>query len=152
MIEESKTDLRELISFRVGEQRYCVDIMDVREIRGWAPATPLPHAPDYMCGVINLRGTILPIVDLAARFQLGASTPGARHVVIVVAVGGKLAGLLVDAVCDILNVADGEVQPTPDMLGEGAHDFVEGLLTVEDTMVGLVRLSSVMPQVETLAA
>jgi purine-binding chemotaxis protein CheW len=152
MTEEPKTDLRELISFRIGEQRYCVDIMDVREIRGWAPATPLPHAPEYMCGVINLRGTILPIVDLAARFRLGASKPTSRHVVIVVAVEGKLAGLLVDAVCDILNVAEGEVQATPDMLGEETHEFVEGLLTVEDTMVGLIRLASVMPPAERLAA
>ena len=152
MTKEPNNSLRELISFQVNAQRYCIDIMDVREIRGWTAATPLPHAPDYMRGVINLRGSILPIVDLSARFRLGPTTPTSRHVVIVVDVQGKLAGLLVDAVCDILAVADGQVQSTPDMLGEETHEFVEGLLTVDELMVGLVRLAAVMPPAEQIAA
>ena len=79
--------MRELIAFRIGEQEFCVDIMTVREIRGFAAATPLPHAPNFVVGVINLRGTVLPIVDLAARLGFGATVPTARSVVIVVRIG-----------------------------------------------------------------
>ena len=152
MTEASHADTRELISFRIGEQRYCVDIMDVREIRGWTMTTPLPRAPDFVRGVINLRGAVLPIIDLAARFCLGQSEPTARHVVIVVWIEGKLIGLLVDAVCDILTVTHAQLQATPDMVGQEVQDFVEGLLTVDDRMIGLIRLSAVMPSTESLAA
>ncbi|HEY3695386.1 chemotaxis protein CheW [Phenylobacterium sp.] len=152
MTNASETDMRELISFQVSGQRYCVDIMDVREIRGWTQATPLPHAPDFMHGVINLRGAVLPIIDLAARFRLGPSTPTARHVVIVVSIEGKLVGLLVDAVCDILTVSEAQMQATPDMMGQDVQEFVEALLTVEERMIGLVRLPAIMPPAESIAA
>ena len=76
---EAKDTQRELIAFRIGAQEFCVDIMSVREIRGWTPATPLPRSPGYMKGVINLRGTVLPIIDLGARFGLETSEPTARH-------------------------------------------------------------------------
>ncbi len=78
---------RELISFRTGALEFCVDIMAVREIRGWTPATPLPHTPGWVRGVINLRGAVLSIVDLATRLGLETGEPTARHVVIVVQVG-----------------------------------------------------------------
>uniref|UniRef100_UPI0028114691 chemotaxis protein CheW n=1 Tax=Phenylobacterium sp. TaxID=1871053 RepID=UPI0028114691 len=74
---------QELISFRIGAQEFCVDIMDVREIRGWTPATAIPQAPAFVRGVINLRGAVLPILDLGARLGLGAADPTARHVIIV---------------------------------------------------------------------
>ena len=92
----------ELISFRIGAQEFCVDIMAVREIRGWTPATPLPQAPSYVRGVINLRGAVLPIVDLSARLGLGDTEPSVRNVIIVVRIGTRLVGLLVDAVSEIL--------------------------------------------------
>ena len=106
---------RELIAFRIADQEFCVDIMQVREIRGWTPATPLPRTPSYMKGVINLRGAVLPIVDLGARLGLTTSEPSARHVIMVVNVGGRTLGLLVEAVSDIINVSDDMVQPTPDV-------------------------------------
>ena len=92
----------EFVAFRVGAQDFCVDIMGVREIRGWTPATPLPHAPPFVRGVINLRGAVLPIVDLAMRFGLGLTEPTPRSVIIVVHVHQQIVGLLVDAVSDIL--------------------------------------------------
>src|ERR1700684_2210346 len=88
---------RELISFRVGAQEFCVDIMAVREIRGWTAATALPQSPTYVRGVINLRGAVLPIVDLAARLGFASADPTARHVIIVTQIGDQLVGLLVDA-------------------------------------------------------
>src|ERR1700761_8577950 len=112
------TDRRELTSFRIGEQEFCVDIMSVREIRGWTPATPLPRTPDYVRGVINLRGAVLPIIDLAARLGLQTTETTARHVIMVVHLGGRTVGLLVDAVSDIVTITDDVVQPTPDIASE----------------------------------
>ena len=92
---------RELIAFRIGEQEFCVDIMGVRGIRGWTPATPLPRSPAYMKGVINLRGTVLPIIDLGARFGLQTGEPTELRggvVMIVETEAGQRAGLLVDAI------------------------------------------------------
>ncbi|MET0183546.1 MAG: chemotaxis protein CheW, partial [Caulobacterales bacterium] len=105
----------ELISFRIDSQEFCVDIMDVREIRGWTAATPLPRSPDFIRGVINLRGAVLPIVDLSARLGLGATEPSERSVIIVVRIGARLVGLLVDAVSDILQTSRSAVQPAPDV-------------------------------------
>jgi purine-binding chemotaxis protein CheW len=152
MSEPEAAAVRELITFRVADQEYGVDITDVREIRGWTPATPLPRTPPYVRGVINLRGAVLPIVDMAARMGFAASEPGVRHVIIVVWIHRQLVGLLVDAVCDILPVPEADLQATPDMVGGEAHDFVSGLLSVEDRMIGLVRLAAVMPPQEVAAA
>jgi purine-binding chemotaxis protein CheW len=152
MSERDDEAFRELITFRVGEQEYGVDITDVREIRGWTPATPLPKTPGYVRGVINLRGTVLPIVDMAERMGLPPTEPSQRHVIVVVWIHGQLVGLLVDAVCDILPVPPEELQATPDLVGDDAHAFVEALFSTEDRMVGLVRLSAVMPPSELQAA
>lgn len=143
---------QELLAFRIGAQEFCVDIMAVREIRGWTPATPLPHAPAYVRGVINLRGAVLPIVDLAERLGLPPSEPTQRHVIIVAQVARQVVGLLVDAVSDILTVGDGLVQPPPDVAAERVRHFVRGLLAVEKRMVGLLSLDRVLPATEPEAA
>lgn len=143
---------RELITFRIGAQEFCVDIMAVREIRGWTAATPLPHAPSYVRGVINLRGAVLPIVDLAERLGLGAAAPTRRHVIIVAQVGKQVMGLLVDAVSDILTVGDDAVQPPPDVASERVRLFVRGLLANEGRMVSLVALDRLLPIAELDAA
>lgn len=135
---------RELLAFRVGAQEFCIDIMAVREIRGWAPATPLPHAPAHVRGVVNLRGTVLPVLDLAACLGLGADEPTPQHVVVVVELGRQVAGLLVSAVCDILTPGEGAFQPIPDV-ASAAASHVHGLLTVGDRMVGLLRLDQLLP-------
>ncbi|MCQ8783920.1 chemotaxis protein CheW [Mangrovibrevibacter kandeliae] len=142
---------RELIAFRIGEQEFCVDIISVREIRGFASATPLPHAPHYVTGVINLRGTVLPIVDLAARLGFGATEPTARSVIIVVRVGQQLVGLLVDAVSDILTVTDDLLQPTPDLASELARTFVRGVMAVEGRMISLIAVDNILPQMDVAA-
>jgi len=139
-------DGSELISFRIGEQEFCVDIMKVREIRGWTPATPIPHAPPFVRGVINLRGAVLPVVDLADRLGLGVAVESARHVIIVVQVGTKVVGLLVDAVCDILSTADHVVQKTPDLAGDQMQSFVKGLIALEGRMISLIDLNLVLDQ------
>src|ERR1700758_2684097 len=139
---------RELISFRIGDQEFCVNIMEVREIRGWTPATALPRAPTFVRGVINLRGAVLPIVDLGSRLGLGTSDPTARHVIIVAQVQNQVVGLLVDAVSDILTVTDDQVQPTPDVASEMVRTFVRGLLAIEGRMVSFISLDRVLPDRE----
>src|ERR1700744_4861309 len=101
---------RELISFQIGEQEFCVDITSVREIRGFTPATPVPHAPAYMRGVINLRGAVMPVIDLGARLGLETTEPTGRHVIIVARIGQQQVGLVVDAVCKTFAVAREAVQ------------------------------------------
>ncbi|MEF2074776.1 chemotaxis protein CheW [Consotaella aegiceratis] len=150
--EKESAGARELVAFRIGEQEFCVDIMSVREIRGFAAATPLPHAPHYVNGVINLRGTVLPIVDLAARLGFGATQPTARSVTIVVAVGGQVVGLLVDGVSDILTVTDDLLQPTPDVSSDLARSFVQGVMAFEGRMISLIAVDNVLPPKMDLAA
>ena len=135
----------EFVAFRVGAQEFCVDIMGVREIRGWTPATPLPHAPPYVRGVINLRGAVLPIVDLAMRFGLGLTEPTPRSVIIVVHIHQQIVGLLVDAVSDILTSSEASMQPTPDIASDMAKTFVKGVYAVDGRMISIVTLDSVLP-------
>ena len=143
---------RELLSFRVGAQEFCVDIMIVREIRGWAQETPLPHAPAYVRGVVNLRGAVLPIVDLSERLGLGPANPSAQHVIIVARIGANTVGLLVSAVSDILTVSEQMIQPTPAVASGLASSTVQGLLTVEGRMVSLLCTDRLVPTLELQAA
>jgi len=136
---------RELMAFRIGEQEFCVDIMAVREIRGWTPATPLPRTPGYMKGVINLRGAVLPIIDLSGRFGLGDTEPSARHVIMVVHIGGRTVGLLVDPVSDILQRTGDEVQPTPDVAADEVKAFVKGIFAIDGRMISLIALDRILP-------
>lgn len=144
--EKQMGEAVELVAFRIGEQEYCVDIMAVREIRGWTPATMLPHAPSFVTGVINLRGTVLPIVDLAARLGLGRAEPTARHVTIVVQIADQVVGLLVDAVSDILTVQTTEIGPCPDVNSDTTRQFVKGVFAIENRMISLIELTEVLPQ------
>jgi purine-binding chemotaxis protein CheW len=126
--------------------------MAVREIRGWTPATPLPHAPGYVRGVVNLRGAVLPIIDLAERIGLAHSEPTSQHVIIVAQVGTQLVGLLVSAVSDILTATEEMIQSTPDVAAAQTKAFVQGLLTVEQRMLGVLRIDNLVPEVALEAA
>ena len=140
----------EYLSFRIGESEYSVDIMSVREIRGWTRTTSLPHAPPFVRGVINLRGTVLPVVDLALRLGLDASEPEDRNVIIVVDVASRVMGLRVDAVSDILSFSPDQLQPPPDMTSKSR--FVRALTILDDRMVRLLDLEAVLPSSEEVAA
>jgi purine-binding chemotaxis protein CheW len=135
---------REFIAFRIGLQEFCIDIMQVREIRGWTPATALPHAPAYVRGVINLRGSVLPIVDLAERLGFAGTDASARQVIIVVQVAGQIIGLLVDAVSDILTLTTETIQPTPEVASAFVKSFVRGMLAIDGRMIGVIELDSIM--------
>ncbi|MFB2531748.1 chemotaxis protein CheW [Paracoccus sp. p4-l81] len=142
----------ELLSFRLAEQEYSVDIMSVREIRGWTRATPLPHSPAHVRGVINLRGTVLPVVDLSVRLGMDKVDGDSRNVIIVVHIGGQTAGLLVDAVSDILALPRSELQPPPTIGNEDANGFVQALTIVDGRMIRVLDLAAVLPSGMTEAA
>jgi purine-binding chemotaxis protein CheW len=143
---------RELIAFRIGDQEFCVDIMSVREIRGWTPATPMPHSPSYMKGIINLRGAVLPIMDLSARLGMKATEPTDRHVIIVAQVKRQSVGLLVEAVSDILTITEENIQPTPEISSDLQRQFARGILAIDRRMICLVELDALFPDLESEAA
>ena len=133
----------QLVAFSIGEQTYGVEITSVREIRAWNGATPLPNTREFVRGVINLRGTIVPIFDLRARFGAGQTSPTRTHVVVVIAVREKWVGLLVDAVRDILTVSADDVHAVPE--GNAADSaLLGGIVTHEERMVGLIDLEAVI--------
>ncbi|WP_421704023.1 chemotaxis protein CheW [Aliiroseovarius sp.] len=142
----------ELLSFLVGGQDYSVDIMSVREIRGGATATSLPHSPDYVRGVINLRGTVLPIMDLSKRLGMNTEVDSDRNVIIVVAVEERTVGLMVDAVSDILAIPEEDMQPPPEMPADNERNFVSALTIVDGRMIRILDLNSVLPPANEEAA
>ncbi|GIK48781.1 MAG: chemotaxis protein CheW [Hyphomonadaceae bacterium] len=145
---ENSNETLELISFRIAEQEFCLDIMAVREIRGWTAATPLPHSPSYVRGVINLRGAVLPILDLKARLGLGVSEPSARSVIIVVHIGARLVGLLVDGVSEILAAERATIQPTPNVGCDTVSRFVRGIIAQDGRMTSWIALDDILPAEE----
>ena len=144
-VNKSDDEICEIVSFSVGSQEFGIDIQSVREIRGWTEETVIPRAPNYVRGVINLRGAVLPIVDLAARLEMGASEPSARNVIIVTQINDQLVGLLVESVADILSVNRDQIQPTPDVASDLAKDFVRGVLPSEGGMLSLLEIKDILP-------
>lgn len=135
----------ELIMVQIGDQKFAIDIMSIREIRGWTPSTPLPHAPAYILGMINLRGAVLPVVDLGSRLGLQLAAPDSSSVVVVAQIKGRQVGLLVDAVCDILTVTANMLQEAPDVGAAQVRNFVHGIMTTDDGIVTLLCLDEVLP-------
>lgn len=134
-----------LVSFEVANDTYGVDIKDVREIRAWSGVTPLPNTADFIRGVMNLRGAVIPIVDLRARFGQGMTQATDTHVVVVVAIESKWVGLLVDAVSDIVDVTDADIQPSADFsFSQSQGDVLRGVAAMDDTMVALVNTQSLL--------
>ena len=131
---------REMITFLVGAQEFCIDVMSVREIRVWTPATPIAHAPSYVAGVINLRGTVLPIIDFAARLGFPPAEPTTRHAILVAQIGDQTVGLLVEGVSEILTITEDLIQPTPDVASEIAREFVSDIVATQNRMISLVAL------------
>jgi len=143
---------RQLITFQIGEQYLGVDIMAIREIRAWTPTTLLPHTPAHVRGVVNLRGTVLPVIDLSARLGWGMSEPTARHVIIVVQIANQLNGLIVDAVNDIVSIDEGAIQPPPELGADASARFLDGLAPVEDRMIMVLNLDRLAAAVGTTAS
>src|SRR6516162_5256508 len=134
----------QLISFALGDDQYGVDIMAVREIKGWSQITALPRQPDYMRGVLNLRGVMVPIIDLRCRFGQGMTEATPLHIVIVVQIGTRHVGLLGDRVLDIVAINASQIQSVPFVSRGAPTDFLSGLVTIESGMIALIDLSQLL--------
>jgi len=132
----------QFISFAIDDNQYGVDIMAVREIKEWSNVTPLPNQPEYVRGVLNLRGVTVPIVDLRRRFGEGLTETTPTHIVIIVRSGEQQAGLLADRVLDIVAFETEKIQPVPRTAQGAASDFLSGLVTFDDSMIALIDLPS----------
>jgi len=134
----------QFISFAISHDQYGVDIMSVREIKGWSEVTHLPRQPEYIRGVLNLRGVMVPIVDLRCRFGQGKTDAGPMHVVIIVSVDNRLVGLLADRVLDIVSVEVSKIQAVPQIARAARITFLAGLITLDTLMIALIDLSNLL--------
>ena len=142
-------DMQQFLTFLLAGEEYGVDILRVQEIKGWDAVTQVPNTPEYVRGVINLRGTIVPIIDLRIRFSMDQLEYGATTVVIVLKVmsgekDGRIMGIVVDGVSDVYNVKNDDINAAPDF-GDGVDSsFVKGLATVEDKMVIILDIDHML--------
>ncbi len=132
------------LTFSLGGEEYGVDILKVQEIRGSSPITALPNSPGYVKGVMNLRGSIIPVVDLRARLGMGDGGRAAAGVIVVVTVGSKVKGMIVDTVSDVVGIPAAEIQPPPDLETPPGPRFVKGLAKGGDKLVVLLDLDQVL--------
>jgi len=140
----SEVASQQVLTFVLGEETYGVDILRVQEIRGWSAVTKIPNSPPHVLGVLNLRGSIVPIVDLRKRFNLAQAEYTAVTVIIVLTVrsesGRRDFGVVVDGVSDVVDVDAGAVKPTPDLGSRAATDHIRGLVSIAERMVVLLDI------------
>jgi purine-binding chemotaxis protein CheW len=133
----------DIIAFRLHDQEFCVQTTTIREIRGWGPCTPIPHSPHDVLGVMDLRGSVIPIIDLAGKLGMRATEANERCAIVVAEVHGTVVGLLVDSVSDILTVGAHQIQPVPELGGSFNGRFAEGMITQENGMICFLNLSRI---------
>ncbi|MGC3874980.1 chemotaxis protein CheW [Halomonas sp. GXIMD04776] len=139
---------REFLVFSLGEEEYAVDILKVQEIRGYENVTRIANAPDFIKGVTNLRGVIVPIVDLRIKFHLDNVEYGGQTVVIVVNVGERVVGIVVDGVSDVMTLTPDQIKPAPEFGVAMSSDYLSGLGSLEDRMLVLVDIDSLLTSEE----
>ena len=137
-------DSLEFIAFRLHDQEFCVKTTTIREIRGWAPVTPMPHTPPYVLGLINLRGAVIPVIDMACRLGMKMTEPSERSAIIVTDIAGKLVGLLVEQVSDMMTIKSEALQPAPEIIPEAQRAFCRGIVALEKSMVCFLNLDTVI--------
>jgi purine-binding chemotaxis protein CheW len=142
----SSTDGNQYLTFALGEEEYGVDILKVQEIKGYTPATPVPNTPAYIKGVMNLRGTIIPVVDLRAKLALTETEYNQFTVIIVVMVGTKVVGLIVDSVSDVLNIPKSDMQDVPEFGSTVDVRFIEGMAKAGEKIVMLLDIDKVVAE------
>lgn len=131
----------EIIAFRLHDQEFCVKTTTIREIRGWAPSTPLPHAPADVIGVMNLRGSVIPIIDLAFKLGMKSTVANERSAIVVTEVHNMVIGMLVDRVSDILSISASQIQPVPEVSASFDKSYCEGVIANENGMICFLNLS-----------
>ena len=140
----------EYLTFHLADEEYGVDILRVREIRGWETVTPIPNSPEFVKGVLNLRGSIVPVIDLRVRFNLPATEYTHTTVVVVLSVISedgereRIMGVVVDAISDVVNANLNEIQATPDFDSSIEIQYIQGLATAGDNMIMLVDVDKLL--------
>lgn len=137
---------KQFLTFRIDKEEYGVELMSIREIKGWSSTTKLPNSPSFMKGVINLRGIVIPIFDLKNRFNMGETNPTEKNVVIIIAIGDRMIGVLVDAVSDILTVQQDQVKTAPQVESGIDQDFIDGLISTNDKMVVILNAEKIFDE------
>jgi len=135
---------REFLSFRLGAEEYGIEILKVQEIRGWEQPTSIANTPPFIKGVINLRGIIVPIVDLRIKFNLGEATYSELTVVIILSVANRVVGAVVDAVSDVLTLTAQQIKPAPEFGGTLETRYITGLGTLDERMLILLDIEKLM--------
>jgi purine-binding chemotaxis protein CheW len=138
------TDGAQYLTFALGDEEYGVAILNVQEIKGYAPVTPIPNTPPWVRGVMNLRGTIVPVIDLRLRLGMPAVDYGPFTVIVVLAVGAKVVGAIVDAVSDVLSIPEDQVQQTPDLGVAIDVRFVGGIAQADEKLVVLLDAETLL--------
>ncbi len=138
------TDGSQYLTFTLGQEEYGVEILKVQEIRGYSAVTPIPNTPNYIKGVMNLRGTIIPVVDLRAKLGMTEAEYNQFTVIIVVMVGTKVMGLIVDSVSDVLNIPKSDIQAAPDFGGDVDARFIQGMAKAGEKLVVLLDIDKVL--------
>ena len=135
----------DIIAFKLHDLDFCLETKSIREIRGWGKSTPVPHAPSEILGVLDLRGAVIPIVDLAVKLGMAPIGSNERSAIIVAEVGGDIVGLLVDGVSDLLAVDRGLVQPIPPTAHTSGLGFAQGMITHDIGMICFLDLVRLFP-------
>jgi len=138
------TDAREYLTFRLGKEEYGIDILKVQEIRSYDAVTAIANAPEFIKGVVNLRGTIVPIVDLRIKFNVGDAHYDAFTVVIILNIARRVVGVVVDSVSDVLTLQGGQIKPAPEFATTLNTQYILGLGTVDERMLILVDIEQLM--------
>lgn len=139
---------KEFLAFTLGQEEYGIDILRVQEIRGYEPVTRIANAPDFIKGVVNLRGIIVPVVDMRIKFNLGSPTYDQFTVVIILNIGGRVMGMVVDSVSDVTTLSPDQVKPAPEMGTTFDSDYLIGLGTLNERMLILVDIDKLMSSPE----
>ncbi|NQV79309.1 MAG: purine-binding chemotaxis protein CheW [Alphaproteobacteria bacterium] len=142
-VDHAERATAQFIAFQVDDREYAIDILAVREIRGWSPVTAVPNSPEEILGIVNLRGAIVPIVDLKACFGDGKTDIAKSNVVVIVRITQHVVGLVVDAVSDILSVNPSSIQPMPELQAGGAK-LVPQIINFEDRLLGVLDLNRII--------
>ena len=149
-MQENAADIagREFLAFTLGAEEYGIDILKVQEIRGYEAVTRIANAPEFIKGVINLRGIIIPVVDMRIKFNLGAPVYDQFTVVIILNINGRVVGMVVDSVSDVTTLTPEQVKPAPEMGTAFSSDYLIGLGTIDERMLILVNIDRLMSSEE----
>jgi purine-binding chemotaxis protein CheW len=145
MTEATKTSLsQQYLTFLVGREEYGVDILKVQEIKAFSTVTAVPNTPAYIRGVMNLRGTVIPVLDLRVKFGMAESACDKFTVIVVVNLRTKVVGLVVDAVSDVLDIAASSVERPPELVSDAETAFIRGMATLADRLIMLVDVDQII--------